>query len=275
MIIAQISDLHLRVDGELLRGRIDSQAALEAVIAHVNGLDPQPDVVLATGDLAQKGPGQDYGALRAYLDRIRAPVYVIPGNHDKRDALRDAFADKGYLPATGKFLHYTVEDFPLRLIGLDTTMARNDGGKMSPKRLAWLEDRLAEQPDRPTLIFMHHPPFKVGVRYMDTPAFKGAADLEALVRRFPNVRRVICGHLHRHVTVGWGGTVASVAPSAVFQMVLDFDPQARSAYRLEPSAVPVFLWREDTGLVGHTSLLGDYGPAHPFHPVAAAADKVA
>ncbi|MCP5373249.1 MAG: phosphodiesterase [Hyphomicrobiales bacterium] len=269
MIIAQISDLHLRTDGEPLRGGIDPAANLDACLDHIRAMTPRPDVVLATGDLVQKQCHGDYGALRARLDALGIPTYVIPGNHDRREPLRAAFADAGYF-TDPKFCHYVVEGYPLRLIALDTVIDGGDGGKMGPGRRAWLADRLAEAPDAPTLIFMHHPPFKVGIDFMDRPDFIGAAELDALVRRHPRVERVVCGHAHRPMTVRWGGTVATVAPSLVFQMAMDMRPGARSSFVLEPPGFAVYAWRPDTGLVGHVHPVGDFGPRQAFRMAAAA-----
>src|SRR5260370_12491037 len=88
------------------------------------------------------------------------PVYVIPGNHDSREGLSRAFADRGYLPTSGGFLHYTVEEWPVRLIGLDTQVPGQPGGRLCAERLARLHARLREAPARPTLGFMHHPPVR-------------------------------------------------------------------------------------------------------------------
>jgi len=90
---------------------------LERAVAHLNRLAPRPDVALATGDLVERGEPEEYARLRAILDRLAMPLYVIPGNHDSREGLARAFADRGYLPTDGGFLHYTVEEWPVRLIG--------------------------------------------------------------------------------------------------------------------------------------------------------------
>ena len=266
MLIAQISDLHLRADGSPLIGGVDTVAALDACIAHLNALTPRPDVVLATGDLVDEGRPEDFAALRRAFDRLEMPVYAIPGNHDDRGSLHDTFADKGYLPADGEFLHYTVETHPVRLIGLDTITPGECGGRMSEARIRWLDDRLAEQPERPTLIFMHHPPFVTGIGFMDDPAFDGAMPLEQVVRGHPQVRQVVCGHIHRAIHTRWAGTAAAVAPSIVFQMALELNEGAPSACVLEPSAVSLYLWREGADPVGYTSLIGDFGRPHRFHP---------
>jgi hypothetical protein len=99
---------------------------------------------------------------------------------------------------------------------------------------------------------------------MDRTPFDGAEALDALLRRHPQVRRLLCGHLHRPVEARFGGTTASTAPAISFQMSLDLRPGAESSFVLEPAACPVFLWSEETGLVAHLSIVGDYGPRHPF-----------
>ncbi len=268
MLIAQISDLHLRADGKRLKNTVDTQATLDACLDHLAAMQPRPDVVLATGDLAHDGKRRDYRALREAFDGLPMPVYPIPGNHDHRGKLRDAFADRGVFPPDGPFLNYVIEDHPLRLVGLDTVMEGADGGEFCAARRDWLDRSLAEAPTRPTLIFMHHPPFATGIGFMDATPFAGAAETEAVVRRHSQVVGVVCGHMHRAITVGWGGTVAMVAPSIVFQMVLDLARDAPSGFVLEPPAVPLYLWRDDAGLIAHMSLIGDFGPRHPFHPPA-------
>ncbi len=258
MIFVQISDLHLRADGQKLKKIINSKKTLAAAIRHLKAFEPAPDLVLATGDLVHKGTGKNYRALRRRLDKLKLPVYVIPGNHDDRELLRDTFADWGYLPKEGEFLHYTVEDHPLRLIGLDTVTPGSDGGSMCSQRLQWLDARLAESPQRPTVIFMHHPPFKTGVDFMDRPPFMGATEMETVVRRHPQVERVICGHVHRPIDLGWGGAVATVAPSIAFQMTLALAQETPSSFVVEPPALPIFLWRPDTGIIGHMSVIGNF-----------------
>lgn len=264
MIIAQISDLHLRTDGRLLKGKVDTIEALESAIQHLNARSPRPDLVLATGDLVNKAHKQDYQVMRREFDRIEMPVYVIPGNHDDRDMMRENFASLGYLPEKGPFLHYTIEDKPLRLIGLDTKRTDHDGGEMCEERLLWLDDKLSVAPDRPTLIFMHHPPFKSGIEFMDKQGFVHADRLETIVRSHSQIVGIVCGHMHRTMSLSWGGTLACVSPSLAFQMNLDLTPGAPSSFMLEPAACPMYLWGEDHGLVAHSSLIGDFGDPNPF-----------
>jgi 3',5'-cyclic AMP phosphodiesterase CpdA len=264
MIFVQISDLHLRAGG-LLKSVVDSQAALDVCIDHILGLNPRPDFIIATGDLVQKAAKRDFDGLRRRFERLDMPVYVIPGNHDDRDMLRGAFADTDYMPADG-FIQYAIDDYPLRLVAVDTVDAGRDGGKICAERLQWLDRTLAARGQAPTLIFMHHPPFKTGISFMDDDAFIGADELKAVIAGHPQIERIICGHMHRSIVTSFAGQVASVAPGVAFQMVLDLNPGAPSGFVLEPPALPLFLWRgkDNGGLVGHMSAIGDFGPRYSF-----------
>src|SRR6188768_3699852 len=112
MLIAQLSDPHIKSPGQLLYDRIDTAGYLERAIAHVLRLDPLPDLVIMTGDLVDGGKAEEYALLRQLLAPLSMPVYVIPGNHDAREPLRRAFASDGYLPREGEYLHYVIDAHP-------------------------------------------------------------------------------------------------------------------------------------------------------------------
>lgn len=263
MLIAQITDTHIRPKGVLAMGRVDTAGHLARAVAHINALRPAPDLVLMTGDLVDGGKPEEYAHLRALLAPFAMPVYVIPGNHDAREALRDGFADHRYLPRDG-FLQYVVEKGPLRLVALDTLTPGVPHGELCGRRLDWLEARLAES-DRPTILFMHHPPFECGIMAFDQTRLNlGAERLAAIVQRHPNVERILCGHVHRPIQVRWAGTIAAVAPSTAHQATLDLSPDAPLMYSMEPPAVALHQWRPGTGLVTHLSYVGDYAGPYPF-----------
>src|SRR5207247_7619018 len=127
-----------------------------AVIA-LNALVPRPDVAVVTGDLVDHGEPAEYEHLRRLLAPLQMPVFVIPGNHDAREPLRAAFGGDGYLPAEG-YLQYTIEDYPLRLVALDTLIPGVHGGMLCAERLAWLDAAAAPPPARPTATPSHPPP---------------------------------------------------------------------------------------------------------------------
>src|SRR5262245_14299157 len=120
MLIAQISDTHISTPGSRNDVLFHTAEHLARAVTHLNGLQPRPDVVLATGDLVEQGGIDEYRRLRELLAPLAMPLLPIPGNHDHRGHLTDAFGDDACLPRDGAFLQYTVEHWPLRLIGLDT-----------------------------------------------------------------------------------------------------------------------------------------------------------
>jgi 3',5'-cyclic-AMP phosphodiesterase len=263
MLIAQISDTHIVPKGRMAMGRVDTASHLKRAVAHIGGLRPSPDLVLVTGDLVDAGSPDEYAHFRELLAPLPMPVHVIPGNHDARDALRAAFADHRYLPRDG-FLQYAVECGPVRLIALDTLTPGAPHGELCAERLGWLEARLAES-DRPTIIFMHHPPFDCGMTEFDEARLNvGGEKLAAIVQRHPNVERILCGHVHRPIQVRWAGTIASVAPSTAHQATLDLAPDAPLMYSMDPPAVALHLWQPGAGLVTHLSYVGDYDGPYPF-----------
>lgn len=262
MLIAQISDTHVMLDGELMSDVVDTAPYLQRAVAHINALDPRPDVVLASGDLVDAGRPEEYRRLRGILAALAMPVYVVPGNHDARANLKAAFADHAYLQ-DGDFIQYAIEDYPLRLIGLDTLVPGAPHGELCDARLDWLEAKLGES-DRPTLLFMHHPPFAVGLAEFDTTGLNAGADrLAAIVRANPQVERILCGHVHRPVQRRWAGTLASIGPSTAHYATLDLRPDVALTFSMEPPAVALHQW-QGGGLVTHLSYVGEFSGPHAF-----------
>lgn len=264
MIIAQISDMHIRPRGQLAYRRVDTASFLVRCVDQLCRMAPRPEIVLATGDLVDAAHPDEYRHLRELLAPLPMPVYLIPGNHDDRVLLAREFSDHDYLPRDGRFLHYVLEQYAVRLIGLDTLVPGKTGGLMCEERLAWLAARLGEAPDRPTVIFMHHAPFLTGIDHMDRFGLEGALAMGKVVERHPQVERVVCGHLHRPIQLRWHGTVVVTAPSTAHQVVLDLREEAPLAFAMEPPAFLMHVWREATGLVSHTIYIGEYPGPYPF-----------
>ena len=164
MLIAQISDTHI------LPPTSDQPAAslradcLRRCVADINR--QRPDAVIFTGDTVQHGSPDEYALLRELLAPLEGPLYLVPGNRDSKEALQAAFSDHPHLAGCGDFLHYAVEGHSVRLVAIDSTLAGERKGRFCPLRQAWLDGVLSEQPDRPTLLFIHHPPFDVGDHYV-------------------------------------------------------------------------------------------------------------
>lgn len=263
MRIAQISDLHIQPGGARAYGVVDTAALLERCVARLNALRPPPDVVLATGDLVQEGTPEEYARLRGILAPLAAPLHVLPGNHDDRTALRAAFPDAAGADGGG-FVQYALEDGPLRVVALDTLWPGEEAGRLCAERLGWLERTLAARPAAPTLLALHHPPFPTGLAHLDGIGLReGAAELERIVRAHPQVRRVVCGHLHRAIHTRWAGVPASVAPATCHQAALELRPDQPAAFVAEPPGFHLHWWRDDGAgageLVTHLAYIEDYG----------------
>ncbi len=259
MLIAQITDLHVTLRDKPLQGRVNTAAYLEQAVAKLCAINPNPDVVLITGDLVDNGDAVEYQLLRSIIAPLAMPVYVIPGNHDDREVLRREFADHVYLPKQG-FLHYAIEDFPVRLIALDTVIPRQTGGELCPERLAWLEASLNQSQEKPTLIFMHHPPFATGIAHMDSVGLANPSAFARIIERNLQVERIICGHVHRAIQSKFAGTLALTCPSAAHQIDLDMAADAPAAFIMEPAGLMLHLWNGDF-LATHTLYTGHYdGP---------------
>lgn len=266
MLIAQISDLHIKSNGKPAYGRVDTAAYLRRCIAQLGALDPRPDAVLITGDLVDFGDADEYRFLRGLLDALPMPYYLCIGNHDGRDALREVFSDHEYLKQHPRFVQYAVELGALRVVVLDTQDPPHGGGRLCDERLAWLEATLADAPPKPTLLAMHHPPFACGIEHMDVQnlAAPDAAKLAAIVARHPEIERVLCGHVHRAIQQRFAGTLASICPSPAHQVALDLRKNGPSRFVMEPPAFQLHRYTPEDGLVTHTAYIGDFGGTYPF-----------
>ena len=263
MLIAQISDTHVCAEGTKLYGRIDTNAGLARAVETINRLNPRPDLVLASGDLAESGEPGQYAMLRKLLAPLEMPLSVLPGNHDSGDAFRAAFADHAYLPQEGEFLHYGVELGPLSLIALDTRIPGEHDGRLCAERLGWLEAQLQAHRDRPTLIAMHHPPVAIGVDWLDRLGCANAEGLAAVVSRHPQVERILCGHVHRAAQRRFAGTIVATAPSTAYQVALELGHDGEPHLIPEPPAF--LLHRFHAGaLVSHVAAVGDFGAPQPY-----------
>ena len=257
MLIAQITDMHVKAQGEMLSGTLDTYAGLAAALRRIAGLDPQPDLLVATGDLTADGKPEEYDALRDLLSGLDMPCLLLPGNHDIRQNLRDAFPDQPW--EDGRFLLYAVDDWPVRIVALDSVIPGDHKGELCRGRCRWLDGKLAEAPDKPTIVMLHHPPFASLIGHMDRMGLVDAAPLAEVVARHKQVIRILCGHAHRPIQTMFAGVPASVAPATSFQIQLKLDESPGIQWTREPPAFQLHKWTPDGGLVSHTAYVEEYG----------------
>lgn len=264
MLIAQLSDPHVRPEGVLYQGVVDSNAMFAAAIAQVNALDPRPDLVLLSGDLVDMGTPAEYAHLRALLAPLDVPTLVIPGNHDDPESFREAFRDHPYLPAAGPMSYVAGEHGAVRIVAFDVTLPGLHHGAVSEEGVRWLDSTLAEEPAWPTVVMMHQPPFASGVPYLDAYLCREGGRLAEVVSRHPQVERIVCGHVHRFMQLRFGGTMLCTAPSTTTAIALQLRPDAEPASHVEPPAFLLHHWRAGIGLVTHFMPIGAFPGPYRF-----------
>ena len=267
MLLAQISDLHIKQPGALAYRRVDTAASLARTIARLNALVPRPDAIVMTGDLVDRGDADEYRHLKTLLAPLEIPYFLMIGNHDAREALREVFPERAELRAGGEFVQYTVDIGDVRLIALDSMQPGQSAGTLCAERLAWLAAQLDAARTRPVIVALHHPPFDCGIGHMDAIRLDVQASqaMGALIAQHPNVERVICGHVHRPMFVRFGGTIASAVPAPAHQVTLNLVADAPSTFTLEPPAFALHRYDPRGGLVTHHAYVDDSDGPYPFY----------
>ena len=217
MIIAHLSDTHVGGAG-------DPSARVRAVLAHLAAMQPQPDVVLVTGDIVDNGRASEYDEAARVLGEWRgaAPMLLCPGNHDGRP---------GYAALRG-----LPEDRPLneahRVGGvlfcmLDSLVSRPDGrrvdeGYLEPATLVWLDAQLSDRPPgERAVVCLHHPPRTVGIRLMDPIRLTNGDALADVLQRHPGIVAVLVGHAHTACVTSYAGLPLLIPGGVATTVTLD------------------------------------------------------
>jgi Icc protein len=266
MLIAHLSDLHIRPAGLPANRVVETNAMAGHAFRLMAEFDPAPDAMVITGDLTECGRAEEYAELRRLLDRnLPCPVYVIPGNHDRRDNFRAALGALPGVTADADFVQYAVDIGPLRLIMLDSTVPGAGHGELCPRRLEFLEDALAAAAGRPTLIGLHHPPLLTGIASMDVIPLREPEALLSRIARHGQVLAVLSGHHHRAIIGQHESTMLLAAPAVGgHQSELSFNPAAPSRFFLEPGGYFMLRWHETQGLTAQLGLIGNFAGPFPF-----------
>jgi 3',5'-cyclic-AMP phosphodiesterase len=251
IVIAQITDTHLRLPGERTYG-VDTGHCLQDAVRTIVDAPFPIDAVIITGDLADRGRADEYAHFLDLVAPIRAPLYPIPGNHDDPRALANAFGDKMELPTAGD-VAYAAEIGALRIVMLDSTVAGAAHGIMSDDRLRWLDHALSAGPSQPTLIAMHHPPFRTGIHHMDAMNCRNGSALAKLLDRHKQVLGLACGHVHRSILTSFSDRVASIGPSPAYAVSLDLATDAAASFSVEPPGLHLHRWSPEDGPHGHVT----------------------
>jgi 3',5'-cyclic AMP phosphodiesterase CpdA len=263
--IAQISDLHLKPPGSLAYGRVDTAAALERCVAALNAFRPKPDFVVISGDLADTPTPDEYRHLTRLLAPLELPFASIPGNHDSRDMMRVTFPQP-YADSSGP-LNQQVKIGGLDLMLLDSSVPGKPHGELDAPTLHWLDAALASSPGRPSLVFLHHPPFRSGIWHMDRQNLLNAGELATVVKRHPRVQLIAAGHVHRAAFTMFAGVPTTICPASNHAVDLDLAELREPSFKVEPPAFHLHSWFPGEGfgsVVTNHVPIGDFDGPYPF-----------
>jgi Icc protein len=225
MIIAQISDTHIDLNTQNSASNIQD---LKRCVNDINRLDILPDVVIHTGDLAHNGTVEKYSKAAEVFAELRCPLFIAAGNRDDRVALSTTFPDSCSILNDTSYIQYSVDEFSVRLIAIDTLSKTTNMGSFCDVRANNLSEMLAENQTKPTAIFMHHPPFEV-YQSKHKWQFDSREDiviLEQALEGHKQVIRAFCGHSHRETEGQMAGIPASCTPSIAMKLRLGEFPDA-------------------------------------------------
>lgn len=256
MLLAQLSDMHFRSQGMKLYDFIDTNAENARIINLLNQLEEKPDAVIITGDLANCGTAAEYQVAKRLLGYLNYPVYLIPGNHDNKSNFLNSF--QPLCPSLGhdpEHIAYAIDNknFPVRLLFIDSSLAGESKGYLTPYSIDWLTQQLSQQ-SKETFIFLHHPPLLLGNKQMDRIACENGHLLLALIKRFPHITRIFCGHVHRTIFTQYRQAIIASAPGTVHQIPYQFY-DATDTYTLEPASMLMHRYVPETGIVSYSYAL--------------------
>ena len=246
MKIILVSDLHLVPPGEALFG-MDPLRGLETCIADINHTHADADLVVFTGDLTNDGEASAYEALAENTARLAPPYRFMMGNHDDRARFLRVLPQ----PADEDgFIQSSVDIDGTRIVLLDTLRPGHVEGLLCDTRLRWLDQQLGAT-DK-ALIFLHHPPFRLGIPSLDECRLSEPDRLLSLIRKHGNVRHLFAGHVHRLAHGSWHGIPFTTVRGTNHQSALRFDGPHEVSFEA-PAYSVVLIDREE--VIVHTQEL--------------------
>jgi len=250
MKILQVTDLHLAPRG-LVKFGADPHERLAAVIAHINARHADAALCVFTGDLVDAGDRPSYEDLRAYLEPLTVPYKLILGNHDRRAEFLGVFPETAL--SSGGFVQSAQDIGDARVILLDSLAEGRIEGELDTVRLGWLKAQLAEAAGRPALVFLHHPPLKIGIPMLDPVALSNPQPFLDVLNGHDEVVHVFFGHVHRSVHGTASGVPFTAQRGLSIQFALELDAVVNGADAAPPSYGIILV--EDGRVVVHEQTL--------------------
>jgi Icc protein len=211
LFVAQITDLHLFADAQQELLGLQTFHSFQAILTRVQQLQPRLDLLLLTGDLSQDETVQSYECVKQCIAPLGIPTYWIPGNHDDVPIMQRVFTQPPF--SSDKVFYRGGWNFIL----LNSGVPGYVHGYLSATTLEWLDQQLYQQDNHPTLVALHHPPFIVGSDWLDGSTLQNPEELFAVLDRHPQVKLVLCGHVHQEFQRERRGVFYLTTPSTCIQ----------------------------------------------------------
>jgi 3',5'-cyclic-AMP phosphodiesterase len=221
MLVAHISDTHIMAPKEPNERSLERINFFQRCVKDINSLRTIPDVVIHTGDLTDNGLPQEYVIAKDILKGLNVPFFLTPGNRDGSISLMDSCTEDLNISKNHNSKVYAVNEFSIRLISIDTSSARGPKGDLSKKKLQTLKSLLNDYRDKPTLLFMHHPPFSISFgegSYFEYDQLNSLKEFNGLIQNYTQIIGLFCGHIHRTYNTTLGNIAASVMPSIALDL---------------------------------------------------------
>jgi Icc protein len=246
-VVAHLSDTHFGHDNGEAAER--TKRVLDAILR----MDPRPDVLVHTGDVADHGLPEEYAEGLKVLSAWDGPMAVCPGNHDVRAPYVEAFLD-GAQGASRGWANRSHSVAGARFLMLDSLVdevdgVRQDHGVLASEQLAWLDAELSWD-TRPTFVCLHHPPVAIGVGLMDPIMLSDPGPLAEVIGRHAHVAATLVGHAHTMGVSTFAGRPVLVGGGVVSTVPLDQEDHPVVWYGAAPSFA-VHLLHDDGRLTTH------------------------
>lgn len=210
--ILQITDTHLFAgETDTLLG-INTLRSYHAVLDAIVKQQLPADLIVATGDLVQDQSTRAYQRFTDGIARLPAPCVWLPGNHDYQPSMAQELAAAGISPSKQVLLGDQWQ-----ILLLDSQVQSVPHGELSDDQLIWLDNCLAQQPDRHTVVMLHHHPLASGCTWLDQHSLRNSHMLAEVLTRYQNIEGILCGHIHQDLDVMWNGIRMLATPSTSVQ----------------------------------------------------------
>ncbi len=211
LVILQLTDLHFLPEPDQTMSGVNTEKTFKQVLLHALASHKKTDLIMLTGDLTQDPTLNCYQRIHHEMSKHPIKSICLPGNHDDYGMMQQVFNDE----QLNCNKHVKIKDW--QIISLNSKKPESHSGYLNADELHFLSGTLNQNKDLHTLIAVHHHPLPTQSQWMDTMTIENSAELFSILEKHPQVKAVICGHIHQELTLEKQGIMVWGAPSTCFQ----------------------------------------------------------